>query len=376
MNYKTILLSLLVFIFVSGCGVGSREIDQRTMVLGMGIDIIDDQYVVSVQVPVITPSEGAAATGTEFETITGKGDSVWEAISNIEAYTPTVLFFGHLKAVVIGERLATNDLGKVLDLLDRRAPLANQVYLLIVRKKNSVEEFLSQDSSLVSLPSLYIDRFFGADQKLSRTREVRLFQFRRDISMVSQAGVIPFSYTEPDKDIVIEDLAVFQKGKLVCELLGKEAGVSLLLKNNKVNNINYTTEVEGTTISARISSEVDFQFHKTYPAEITLDIKGEGELVYVSDEEFRTSKENLDKITNTLEEDLKKEVEQTLQKVQEVNVDPWLIGHRLWVKDYDYFRSLDWEETGFKEAIFNINVEVEIVQTGQHGTLQKRKAGR
>lgn len=369
------LLLCFLIILLHGCGTGAREIDQRTMVIGMGIDFLDDQYVVSLQVPVITPQD-AAATGTEFETITGKGDSVWDAISNIEAYTPTVLFFGHLKAVMIGETLAKQDLGKVLDLLDRRAPLANQVFLLIIRKKNRVEDFLNQESSLVSLPSLYMTVFFEADQKLSRTKEVRLFQFRRDTSMVSQSGVIPFAYSEPDKDIVIEDLAVFQQGELVCELNGKEAGVSLLLKNNKVDNINYTTDVEGTTISARISSEVDYTFHKTYPAEITLSIDGKGELIYVSDETFRTSKENLEKVAETLENDLKGEVERTLKKVQEVNVDPWLIGHRLWVKDFDYFKSLNWDESGFKEAVFNINVDVEIVQTGQHGTLQKKKIGR
>ncbi|SDZ58260.1 germination protein, Ger(x)C family [Evansella caseinilytica] len=198
----------------AGCQLDSREIDHRTMVLGMAIDKTEEgEFIVTVQVPVIVPTEGQLGP-SEFETLTQTGATVWEAISNIEAMTPTVLFFGHLKTVMFGETLAREGIGQVLDMLDRRAPLANQVLLLIIRNRIEADKFLSQESPLVNLPALYIERFFKADQKLSRSTDVKLFQYRRDSNLKGNAGLIPLAYSDRE-NIFIEDMAVFIKESLL-----------------------------------------------------------------------------------------------------------------------------------------------------------------
>ncbi|MBU9714868.1 Ger(x)C family spore germination protein [Evansella tamaricis] len=377
-NVQFIILGFFV-LFLTGCATDAREIDQRTMILGMGIDITEEEeFIVTLQVPVITPSDGGAISANEFETITGKGPSLWDAISNIEAYTPTVLFFGHLKAVVIGDTLARQGLEDVLDLLDRRAPLANQVYLAIIRSQNEVDEFLNQESRLISLPALYLERFFNADQKLSRSKEVRLFEFRRDTNMVGNAGTLPFAYS--DVNIVIEDMALFHKGKLVGEFTGSQAGKSELLKERKLDNMNYTLEIElegvEVTVSSRVGTTVDIDFEKTNPVKLTLDVSGKAEIVYLSEHDFQTSNEHLRKIEEKIEGKIKSDVEDVVKKAKDLNVEPWLIGHHIWATDYDYFKTLNWDETGWKESDITTTVEVEIEQTGQRGVLEKKKLGR
>ena len=377
---KKLSIILILLILCTACQTDAREIDQRTMILGMGIDITEEtgEYIVTLQVPVITPAEGEAMSANQFETISGKGETVWEAITNIESYTPTVLFFGHLKAVLIGERLARQGIDDILDLLDRRAPLANQVYLLVIRSKVEVNDFLSQQSPLIQLPSLYLDRFFNADQKLSRTKEVKLFEYRRDSNMIGNAGTIPLAYS--DVNIIIEDMAIFHKGKLVGEFIGKEAGKSELLKKRKLSNHNYTIQLEQNgsevTVSSRISYNLDINYEKTHPVQITLDIKGKAEVIHISDREFQTTKEHLAEIKERMEEDVKKDLEHTINKVKEINLEPWLIGHKIWASDFDYFESLDWEETGWKNSEITTTVEIEIEQTGQKGVLEKKQLGR
>ncbi|ADU30480.1 Ger(x)C family spore germination protein [Evansella cellulosilytica] len=379
-NKQIALYIIITLLLLSGCTTDSREIDQRTMILGMGIDIGENgEYIVSVQVPVIVPTENSGAlSANEYETIIAKGESVWEAISQIEAYTPTVLFFGHLKAVMIGERIARQGLQDILDVLDRRAPLANQIYLLIIRESNEVSDFLEEESNLISLPSLYIDRFFHADQKVSRTGPVKLFEFRRDINMVSNAGFIPLAYS--DGNIVIEDKAVIKNGKLVGQLVGKEAGVSHLLRDLQLENANYSIDLEqnGTEInvSARLKGTADMDIKKTDPVEIDLDVNLKGELVHLSEQAFRSTKDHMDEITETLENEVKKDLEHTINKMKEINVEPWLIGHQIWAKHYDHFKQLNWEETGWRDSVFHINVQVEMEQTGQRGMLEKKKLGR
>ncbi|MDQ0255730.1 Ger(x)C family germination protein [Evansella vedderi] len=379
-NLSKLLLLFIVISLFAGCGTSSREIDQRTMILAMGIDKDENgDFVVTIQVPVITPQEGGMGLSAgEFEVITDRGNSVWDAIANIEAVTPTVLFFGHLKTVLIGETLAKEGLDEILDLLDRRAPLANQIYLVIIREKTEVDEFLDQESRLVILPALYLDRFFKADQKLSRSAEVKLFEFRRDINMKSRASTIPFAYIR-ENNIVLEDMAVFKEGKLVGELLGKEAGKGHLLKEKIVENMNYTSQVElekeEVTVSSRVTCRLDYHVNKTNPVEIEMEMPCKAEIVHMSKQDMAKKKDHIEAFSSKLGEEIKQDTEKAINSMKEINVEPWLIGNRIWVRDPKYYESLNWEESGWRDSKININIDVEIEQTGQRGMLDKKKIG-
>ncbi|MCD8508660.1 MAG: hypothetical protein LRY73_01280, partial [Bacillus sp. (in: Bacteria)] len=73
---------------------------------------------------------------------------------------------------------------------------------------------------------------------------------------------------------------------------------------------------------------------------------------------------------------LEKEIRNVIAKMKEINVEPWLLGHRVWAMDYKFFDTLNWEETGWQQAEFNINVDFKVEMTGQRGMLEKKKIGR
>ncbi|UTR10505.1 Ger(x)C family spore germination protein [Evansella sp. LMS18] len=380
---KTVFFVLLIsLICLTGCNTDSKEIDERTIIVGMGIDKNEEgQFIVSIQVPVIVSGGqqgGEEGLVSEFETLSATHDTVWEAIADLEAQTPTILFFGQLKSIMIGERLAKEGIEQVMDVLDRRAPLSNDVLLLIIRKKVEVREFLKNDTQLVNLPALYIDRFFTAEQKLSRTDDVKLFEYRRDRNMISNAATIPLAYFETNT--VIEDMAVFKNGKMEGELTGIEAGISGLLKELKMENINYTVLVEGEgrllEASIRANMNLSYSFTETNPVKIHLEATGKGELVHLETHRDRASQETIDELHTKLEEKIKTDIEGTINKMKDINVEPWLIGHRIWAKDYAYFETLNWNETGWKDAQIDIKVNVEMEQTGQRILPEKIKLGR
>ncbi|MFA9560544.1 Ger(x)C family spore germination protein [Evansella sp. AB-rgal1] len=375
------IMLLMCFLFLVGCN-DTREIDQRTIVIGMGIDKTDDDlYEVTLQVPILIGSgtHDANDVNNDFNTISGKGEYVWEAISNIEAKTPTVLFFGHLKAITIGETLAREGIDQIIDLLDRRAPLANEVFLLIVRHKNNVKDFLDNESPLVTLPALYIDRYFSADQKISRTRESRLYQYRRDTNMISGAAMIPLAYSD-EESIYIEDLGIFKDQKLITELVNHEAGISTLLKDENVEHMNYSLSFphddHELRTSVRVNLKMDYKYDKSNPVEISMDIQGKGELIFLYPEKERASHDTVNVITKHLEKAITKDIEHTIKKMKKLNIEPWLLGHRMWAFDHNYFDTLDWDKSGWRNSIIDINVNIEIEQTGQRGMLDKRKIGK
>ncbi|WP_169911055.1 Ger(x)C family spore germination protein [Evansella clarkii] len=380
---KTVFCVLLIsLICLTGCNTDSKEIDERTIIVGMGIDKNEEgQFIVSIQVPVIVSGGqqgGEEGLVSEFETLSSTHNTVWEAIANLEAQTPTILFFGQLKSIMIGERLAKEGIEQVMDVLDRRAPLSNDVLLLVVREKGEVREFLKNETQLVNLPALYIDRFFTAEQKLSRTDDVKLFEYRRDRNMISNAATIPLAFY--DINTVIEDMAVFKNGKMEGELIGKEAGISGLLKERKMENINYTVTIEGEgrslEASIRANMDLSYSFTETNPVKIHLEATGKGELVHLETHKDRASEETIDELHKKLEENIKKDIDNTITKMKGINVEPWLIGHRIWSKNYAYFETLNWNETGWKDAQIDVNVNVEMEQTGQRILPEKIKLGR
>lgn len=372
---KTSFVFICILLCLVGCN-DMREIDQRGMVLGISIDQGEElQYKVSIQLPILGKSKnggaGPAKSG-EFEVLTSEGDTVWDALVNLESKTPNVLFFGQLKVIIISEAIALKNINGALDLVDRIPDIGNKVFL-IISKDEEASKFLKTESPLIKLPSLYINRFFRADKKLSRSLPVRVFQYRRDRNTVSSATVIPYAATEGN-EIIIADMGVLKDDKLVEILQGKEVAASELIKGNKVEEMNYITQVEseGKLVSVSLSrmmlkSEVKLQ--QSDPVSIEISIKGDGNIVELSAGE--TSKNFIKKLESKINMEIKNDIENTVKKMQEANVEPWLLGQRIWAQNRTFFESLNWKDTGFKEAVFTIKVDFKIDTTGQKGLFNK-----
>ncbi|WNF36943.1 Ger(x)C family spore germination protein [Bacillaceae bacterium IKA-2] len=378
---KFILIALIFIMATTGCFEDSREIDHRTLITGMAVDIKEDKFLVTIQVPILEGGdEQGNSQGTEFETFQAEGETLWDAVAQIEAYTPTVLFFGHTKVIAISEVLAKElGLKEVIDLLERLPAVANQVFLIIIEGQKA-GDFLSQESQLVSLPSLYLSSFFQADQKIARTVDIKLFEFRRESNMISSAAVIPIARLIGEI-INIEDLAVFKDYKLVAKLRTGNVGVSVLLKDEEVGSLNHTVKLDynGQQLNvalSRVKLTANISFNRELPVTFTIDVKGKGKIVETNDIEVRITQSIIDKVTEQVENDFEEIIRETVGKLKKKNVEPWLLGHRIWLKDYPFFEKLAWEKTGWQESKLNVNVSFEVTSAGQKGYLEKKKIGR
>lgn len=371
---------LSIIFLLGGCAPDSRELDNRSMIVGMSIDkdeAEEDYYSVSIQLPRFGDTE-KAPQGSEFEVFTARGKMLWDAIIELESHTPTVLFFGHLKIVAISEKVAKEDLRSVIDYLDRDPIIANQIQLLIIKDENA-KEFISKESPLVTLPSLYLDRFFTADQKLERSQPIKLFEYKRDSNGVSKTALLPLA-TSREQEIIIQNMAIFKEDKMVGELTGTEVGVATLLKKGALSHKNKSTTVKmedgaETKVALRrmvLTRKISYQ--KKQPLEFEIKIKGKGEVAELG--AGKTTADFIKKVEEQINEDLKKDVQETISKLQELNVEPFLLSQRVWAMDPHYFESLNWEEEGWKETKFKISVDFKIDNTGQRGIYHKEILGR
>ncbi|QOY37774.1 Ger(x)C family spore germination C-terminal domain-containing protein [Anaerobacillus isosaccharinicus] len=176
-------------------------------------------------------------------------------------------------------------------------------------------------------------------------------------------------------------MGVFHDHKLVSKLNDGEVGISELLKNNKVSDLNFTTTIDANNGEEKVSItrgdlRAKISFEKKQPVIINVKIKGKGEIAEVGNIGNKVTNELISKVKIKLAENLEELVKETMSKMQRGNVEPWLIGHRLWAMDHQFFETLNWEEAGWKDSIVNVSVEFEIEHTGQKGYLGKTKIGR
>ncbi len=379
---------LALLVLLTSCINDAREIDHRSMIVGMAIDLeksdnTETLYNVTLQIPILlTGGQEATSSGSvsEFETFSAKGKTILDAITQIEAMTPTVLFFGHLKVVTLSEEVSRDGIDRVIDFFDRLPQVANQIFLLII-EGGSAQEFISTESPLVSLPSLYLNRFFQADQKISRTNDVKLFEYRRDSNMISGAATLPLGHINGEGKINIQGMAVIKDHKLVSKLVNYEVGLSELLKNNYVDNVNYTTKIDTNVGSeeiaisrGKLTSRISFE--KKKPLTVNIIIKGKGEITEVGTPEIKITNQLVKKVNEKVAKEIETILNNTINKMKEDNVEPWLIGHRLWAMDPNFFDTLNWEQTGWRDAVVNVTVDFTTEHTGQKGYLSKRKIGR
>jgi len=372
---------LLLFIFLMiGCAPDSRELDHRSVIMGVAVDEGENErFSVSIQLPILTEGGegGLSPQAREFEIFTTEANTLWDALADLEAITPSVLFFGHLKAVLVSEQLAKEDLPLILDLFGRESTVGNQVFLIVV--DGSAKEFIVKESPLVNLPSLYLERYFRAEQKLSRSRGVMLFEYRRDSNMISRAATLPLAKLK-DEQIAIEGMAVFKDHQLVEKLKPTEVGFSELLKNNQIDFMNYTVtmdeENEEFISLSRINLKQDVEIKRTKPVHFSIRIQGNGEILSANDINRNVDTSLIQKVEEEVSKQFTEQLEDLIKKMQLANAEPWLLGHRIWANHPEYFSQLKWNEKGWQEATFDIKVDFEVDNTGQRGFINKQKLGR
>jgi spore germination protein KC len=147
------LLLLLCVLMLSGCW-SRRELNELMIVLGIGLDWEDGEFLVSFQV--VNPSEiSTMPKGGERPPMTlyqSKGKTLFEAARSLTAEAPRKVYLGHLQIYVIGEELARMGISNFIDnsLRDNELRMDSN---LIIAKGMKAQDLLKLFTPLERLPT-------------------------------------------------------------------------------------------------------------------------------------------------------------------------------------------------------------------------------
>ena len=236
-KFVLIIITLFILLISSGC-YNYKEINDMAIVSSIGIDKDNknDKYIVSAQI--MNSKESEDSEDSQITVYTKEGDTVHEALRNITLKSPRKLYGNHLSKIVLSEEVAKEGIDNILDIFNIITEVRNEFIITIV-KEDKASDVLKVLTTTESIPAEYVKLSLKiADKTSGLTYATKLDEF---ISLYLKKGIDPvvpvlkidkkekkgttinnITTTNPISKIVIEDLAVTNKGKLETYLKNEE----------------------------------------------------------------------------------------------------------------------------------------------------------
>ncbi|MEW9032953.1 MAG: Ger(x)C family spore germination protein, partial [Planifilum fimeticola] len=198
------LFNLLVWVLVMGLLSGCwdrREIEQRSSVFAMAIDNHPKGVEVSVQIPIpimiIGSGGGGGGQGGQgaVHNFSAAGETVSEALENLQNQTNQDLFLGHTRLLLLSEDLAREKGLKILDALRRHPEIRRQIWPLII--DGPAKEALAVNLRLAEIPTEYILDFVENGSSHGRMGDTTLGRWFVNQSDPTRSAYINYLHVEP-----------------------------------------------------------------------------------------------------------------------------------------------------------------------------------
>lgn len=374
---KRLVIAFSCLFLLTGC-YDSREIEERAIVLAIGIDQInEDEVAVTVQIPIPmniaggSTGSGGGSEGESVKIISTTGRTFFEALERLRYQMSEKMFFGQTMILAVNKKLAKHGLENVLDAL-RRMPQIRRLLYPIVIEEGSAAQFLKVKTDMEKVPAVYIDRMITSEKRLDYVSDYTLGHFYDDLYHKAKQPTMLTMKVKGDNKITITGIAPF-RGTHLAGMLGERDMVNVLRFGKGKVGGGMTFSVKGGDDIASFSPEnVDTSYSyslKNGKVHANIDVFIEGELREIT---FPYDLSKTEKLEDGFERVLREQSLATVRKLQAYNTDIIDLGARLRSFHYDMWKQVDWEKA-FPEAKVNIDYEVKIRRTGSemHNIRQK-----
>ncbi len=394
-----ILVSVIILSACQGTG-GRREIEDLGIVTAFGVDYIDEKVVVTLEVvnPLAsTTSTQASSTKTEGQKYVyprGIGETVKDAITDINLYFDKKVFLSHSNLLIIGEEFAKRGIVDLMDFFLRDDQPREDMYI-VVAKGCKASDIIGIKAGLGRAAGTYlydtINNFSinGRSINLSIAEKYRYYY---DVANEPVVGVVHVKEVvrsddelkKEEKTAMVLDVsggAVLKRERLIGYFDGEEMiGFNLIVGDFKSGIIVFRTPVEDkdkekviigkdgvfTTLdiinanTKRKISVIDGNIH------LTIDVKLKAALNEINQALNVIDAEVISRIERACSDKVKELISKTLEKGQkEFKQDSFSIE----VSVHQQHPKL-WKEIGtewqyiFPEISYDVNVETTIVKIG------------
>ncbi|KOS63716.1 Ger(x)C family spore germination protein [Lysinibacillus agricola] len=378
-KFKAICLLMILTLLLSGCW-SKRELNELAIVVGLGIDKVDNEFEITVQV--VDPSEISSKQPSSGRspviTYQSKGATVFEAIRKMTTVTARKLYFSHLQIVVLGDELAKEGISEPLDLISRDHEFRND-FDVIVAHDATAEEVLNVLTPIEKVPAnKMLNSLKTSEKTWGTTQSIKIDELINTLNNKETSIVMSAIEILGDKNVGMEQmnvkrskspvqlkytgLAVFKEDKLIGLLTEDESRSLGFIKDKIESTIEILACPKGGTLSTEIThskTKIKGEFKNGAPKiNVVIDVnQNVGEVECNID---LTKEKSIKYVNKKTEELIKKRIEETIKTVQQnYRVDVFGFGAALHRKNPKEWKKIKKEWlTIFQELPVKVEVHV------------------
>lgn len=399
-----LLVMTLLVPFVTGCW-DRLEIEERAVVLGIGIDVpkpgtfreeqvthrkdfklrksqqvhLTAQIAVPGRIP-LGPGEGGGGGGgggggmQTVWVVEADGHTIEDAMNNMQQRVSSPLFFGHLRVIVISEEYARRGVQNLNDYFHRNPEVRRMNWLLV--SKNSARELMKVSPKLERVPSLYLMTSLDQAVKMGKLPNLFLGFFWSAVAAKGKEGTLPYVELQESGTIEIGGLAYFRGDQMVgatlpieilsyMGIIGVNQGGGLVFSQvpgMEGEEVIFNSSSRHSKIKVRIKNGIPHATVRVYM---------EGNLMEKSSDHFRLNSETILTIEKQLQNNAKKGYVGLIRKTQKHGSDIFGFGEYVRAFEPGYWnreiRSMENWQKMYPQMTFDIFVDINIRRIGMKG---------
>ena len=369
---KFVIIGMLLFALLS-FNWDRTELEGRAFVVAIGIDAGDEnnRFEVSMSIADVAAMEGEGGAEDVAVLRVASGQSLAYAMGQINAKISDTVYYGHTKAVVLGESILTDEglLLEVVDTLSRKNDI--NIKCIVMATDGPAKDILAAKPREQSLLGVYLSGFYNSNSVNTAASVVKL-----DLEGLTEGlrdtacAVIPKVAIE-DEEVVISGVAVLKDFTLAGHIPDEDmAGFLWLMENAAGAQVAVETTGNGlpTPITLLVQqSKAKFAFDaadgRLFCA-IKLRAEGSIEGARFMDDHLYDA-QTMQQLQNDFANTIRDEILDILHVFQgDFGVDGFNLRNLLHKKDHRLFQAfLPWQ-AAFEDMVFSVDVDVLIRNAG------------
>lgn len=328
---KKIIIISSVILLLTGC-YNYHEVNDLAIVSAMGIEKVADQLEVTIEI-INTQKAVEESTNSNDKTsiIHTQGKTLAEAINNLAKNASRHLFFDHMDLIIIGPRLAEDGIKPIIDYILRQDTIRNNIS--IVASQDRPYDVINTSGSETALVSKKIVSLLANDtdgsglninvpfdtfinELLAKNKTVPL----SSIKLISQANDKETDNSSSNT-IILDKIAVFQNFKLVSTLKKEQALIYKMLVYKITAGIFQVTCLDTGKLSAINVTNSKTKYNINANGDITINLDVTSSLTDYNCRADLKNPQNLIKIENTFQQEIKKEIKDLQNTINTTQID-------------------------------------------------------
>lgn len=385
---KRIVAGLLWITFSSmlltGCW-DRKELNQLGIAMAIGLDK-DEEGKIELTSEIVRPAameKQGSGKEAPYELVISSGETLFEAIRHTVREFDRRSFFSHTKVIVIGEDLAREGLGEIIDFITRSHEMRKTTWL-IVASGSKASEVLGVKHGLEKIQANYMEGILKSQKIDSNSAVSKVIDFIKTmpgeganpvtgVFKIIEVKSVPSDETEPvlRKGLKISGSAIFKKDKLVGFLDNEDTlGLNIITGKCKKVTINVNAASKGAKEKAAIEMisvkcAIKPVINKG-KISFNIAIKAEGNLIESEDTLDITNQQVFMKLDSNFADFLRTDVNNSVKRIQEeMQTDVLGFGRALEIKYPKEWKKIknQWNDI-FPSVSYNVTADTHLNRTG------------